>query len=462
MKKVRKISKFRVASLLFLILFLVSMFSNALLPVRYELVIASVSLLLFVFVLLKKSRSLNIVFIVLMIIPTVGLFYSQNILNRLFDNSKYETNLISFVATAKSEITLSSINRETVFGVSSAFDSDNIRQVNEDLKSKFDFSVTLNKSDSDFSVIQGLYDGTVGVGVIDNAVIDTIIESFPDFKKDFVVLWSIERKIDRVDITKEVQVDKDSFIVLVSGIDINGPISLRSRSDVNILLIVNPKRSTITMISIPRDMFLPFACKNDAMDKLTHSGIYGINCTVMTVENFLDIEINYYVRMNFTSFIKIIDVIGNINVYSEYSFTASDKSFSFVRGMNVMNSDQALAFARERKSFEAGDVQRGLNQQEIIKSVIKKLISPSTLGKIDKIVNSISKSLDTNLKSADVQKLISMQIDKNIEWKFASYHVSGTESLRETFSIPGRNLFVVIPLESSLENIKLRIRDSMK
>jgi polyisoprenyl-teichoic acid--peptidoglycan teichoic acid transferase len=462
MNKKKKIAKYKVVSLVAFIVFLVTLFSNYILPLRVELAIALVSMLLFVFVIYKKSKTLHIVFIVLMLVPTLGLFYSQSVFNRIFGNSDFETNKISFIKLTKSNLTIDTINTETIFGQSIGFDNDSFDQIKEDLATRFDFTINMLTSESDFDTVQKLYDGEFEVGIIDNAVIETIAETYPWFGVDFEVLWTIEREIKRDDITKEVPVDKDAFIVLISGIDINGPISLRSRSDVNILMVVNPNKGTISLVSIPRDMFVPFSCKNDALDKLTHSGIYGINCTVQTIENFIDIDINYYVRMNFTSFIKIIDVIGDIEVYSEYSFTDMKGNYHFVKGINTLNSKEALIFARERKAFEEGDVQRGLNQQEVIKAVIKKLIRPNTFTKIDKIVSSVAKSIDTNLDPSDLQKLIALQIDKGIDWQFSSYHISGTESMEETFSIPDRELFVVIPDEESVKNIKQVILEAMR
>ncbi|MDP3306579.1 MAG: LCP family protein [Erysipelotrichaceae bacterium] len=462
MNKKKKIVKYKVASLIALTVFLITLFANYILPLRYELVISIVSIMLFLFAIRIRSKTVHIVFIVMMLVPTFGLFYSQSVFNRIFENSDFETNKISFIKLTKSDLTVDSINTDTVFGQSIGFDNDSFDQINEDLNSRFDFNVNMLTSESDFDTVQKLYDREFEIGIIDNAVIETIAETYPWFGVDFEVLWTIEREIKRDDITKEVSVDKDAFVVLISGIDITGPISLRSRSDVNILMVVNPNKGSITLVSIPRDMFVPFSCQNDALDKLTHTGIYGINCTVQTIENFVDIDINYYVRMNFTSFIKIIDVIGNIDVYSNYNFTTTGGLHTFKKGMNILNSEQALAFARERKVFEEGDVQRGLNQQEVIKSVIKKLISPNTLTKIDKIVSSVAKSIDTNLDPADLQKLIALQIDKGIDWKFSSYHISGTESRRETYSIPGQELFVVLPSSESVENIKEVILDATR
>ncbi len=461
MKKTKRIAKFRILSLVALGIFLVTLFMNDILPLRYELIIAIISLLIFAFVLYKRSRVLNIAFIILMLIPTVGLFYSQSVFNRIFNNEQFETEKISFVKRTTNNLTIESITANTIFGLSAGFDEDNQLHINTKMKERFNFESTLVTSESDLATIQGLYDEIYEIGIIDNAVIETITESYPSFQLDFDVLWSIERVVERVDIVKEVEVNKNSFIVLISGIDINGPLTLRSRSDVNILAAINPDDGTITLVSIPRDMFVPFACKDDALDKLTHSGIYGVNCTVKTIENFLDIDINYYVRLNFTSFIKIIDVIGNIDVYSKYAFT-TENGYIYKSGMNTLNSQKALTFARERHAFEEGDVQRGLNQQEVIKAVIRKLISPSTITKIDKIVNSIAKSIDTNMDSESVQKLIALQLDKGIDWQFNSYFVAGTEAMRETFSIPGMELFVVIPSQDSVNEVKRIIESALK
>lgn len=461
MKKTKRIAKFRILSLVALGIFLVTLFMNDILPLRYELVIAIVSLLIFTFVLYKRSRVLNISFIILMLIPTFGLFYSQSVFNRIFNNDQFETEKISFVKRTTNSLTIDTITKDTIFGLSNSFDEDNQLHIDKELKDRFDFASKIVSSESDLATIQGLYDEIYEIGIIDNAVIETITESYPSFPIDFDVLWSIERVIERDDIVKEVEVNKNSFVVLISGIDINGPLTLRSRSDVNILAAINPDNGTITLVSIPRDMFVPFACKNDALDKLTHSGIYGVNCTVQTIENFLDIDVNYYVRLNFTSFIKIIDVIGNIEVYSKYAFS-TEEGYSFKSGMNTLNSQKALTFARERHAFEEGDVQRGLNQQEVIKAVIRKLISPSTITKIDKIVNSVAKSIDSNMDSESVQKLIALQLDKGIDWQFNSYFVSGTEAMRETYSIPGMDLFVVIPSQNSVNEIEGIIKTALK
>lgn len=462
MSNARRISRYKIVSLATLAIFLITLYSNHIFPLRYEIVISFTVVIAFLLILTKKSKTLSVIFITFMVFMTFGLFYSQSIFQQIFRNTNYETNKISFIKLKESKIVIETITLDTVFGQSIGFDIESSKQIDEELEIKFDFKVNMHSTESDFDTVQKLYDGSLDIGIIDNSLIEAITEDYPYFNVDFEILWSIERQILRDDISKDVPVDKDSFIVLISGIDINGPISLRSRSDVNILLVANPNKGTITLVSIPRDMFVPLSCKSNAFDKLTHTGIYGINCTVQTIENFLDIDINYYVRMNFTSFVKIIDIIGNIEVYSNYSFTNTTGQYHFNKGVNTLDSQQALAFARERKAFEGGDIQRGLNQQEVIKAVIKKLISPNTIVKINNIVNSVAKSIDTNLDAADVQKLIALQIDKNLDWKFDSYHVGGTNAYKETFSVPGRELFVVLPNPDSVSSIKKSIYYAMR
>lgn len=460
MKKKFSLEYSRKLSVISVTVFLYALYINRIIPYRYALMIAIVFLLTFFMTLFKKSRILNIAFIILVLFLSIGLFYSQSIFYRVFNNERFETEKISFISLVKNQITIDKIDPTTVFGLSDSFDDQNKNHINNHLSEHFDFTSDIVLSESHLDTIQGLYDGIYQIGIIDNAVTDTILESYPDFQLDFEILWSIEREIRRDEIVKDVDTDTNSFIVLISGIDINGPISLRSRSDVNIVAVINPDNKTISLVSIPRDMYVPFACKNDALDKLTHSGIYGVNCTVQTIEEFLDIDINYYLRLNFTSFIKIIDVIGDIRVYSEYTFSSG--GYRFESGMNILNSQSALAFVRERKSFEAGDIQRGLNQQEVIKGIINKIVSQSSLTRMDQIVNSIAKSFDTNMGAQNIQKLIALQIDRGISWEFNSYFVNGTESMQKTYSMPGRYLFVIIPSQESVNEIKLKIRDALK
>ena len=167
-------------------------------------------------------------------------------------------------------------------------------------------------------------------------------------------------------------ISKGKFSIYISGIDTSGNISNVSRSDSNTVVTVNTETHQVLLTSIPRDYYVTLHSKN-AKDKLTHSGIYGIAETVNTVEDLLDTDINYYVRVNFTTVIKLVDTLGGIDVNSDYAFTSGE--FNFVKGMNHMNGKQALAFSRERHAFKDGDNQRIKNQQKVIEAIINKVLN---------------------------------------------------------------------------------------
>jgi signal transduction histidine kinase len=181
MNKKKKIVKYKVVSLIALIVFVVTLFSNHILPFRYEMLISIISVLIFLFIIYKRSKTLNIIFVVMMLVPTLGLFYSQSIFNRLFGNANFETNKISYIKLSKNKLTLDSINSDTIFGQSIGFDNDSFKQINDDLAERFDFTVNMQTSESDFDTVQKLYDGEFEIGIIDNAVIESIVESYPCF-----------------------------------------------------------------------------------------------------------------------------------------------------------------------------------------------------------------------------------------------------------------------------------------
>ena len=179
------------------------------------------------------------------------------------------------------------------------------------------------------------------------------------FKSNIKIVSTLTKKLgtkpaeEVKDETSDHTVKSGTFNIYISGIDTTGSIRNVSRSDANMLLTVNTKTHQILLTSIPRDYYVTLHTYK-AKDKLTHSGIYGIKETVSTVEDFMGIDINYYVRVNFTTVIKMVDVIGGIDVYSDYEFVASSGD-SFKKGMNHLNGEKALAFSRERYSFADGD-----------------------------------------------------------------------------------------------------------
>lgn len=281
--------------------------------------------------------------------------------------------------------------------------------------------------------------------LIEESNYNMILEENPSYNDLFKVIDKIEiiTKIDNKN--GNVNVTKDTFNILISGIDNSGDISSVGRSDVNIVLTINPKTKQILMTSIPRDYYVQLHNTTGYKDKLTHAGIYGIDMSILTIEDLLDIDINYYFRVNFTTLEQVVDALGGVDVYSEYSFVSYIGSYQFYKGYNHMNGNQALGFARERKTLPEGDISRAKNQQAVIDGIVRKLTEFSSITKYTSLLNSLKNSFQTNMTNNDVTSLIKMQLNDNANWNITSNVLSGEGASEYTYSYKGQKLYVMIP-----------------
>lgn len=265
---------------------------------------------------------------------------------------------------------------------------------------------------------------------------------------------SIKKKKSNIDITK------DSYNIYISGIDTYGNITNVSRSDVNILATVNPVKKEILLTNIPRDYYVKLHSFNE-YDKLTHAGIYGIDESISTIEDLLDTKINYYVKVNFTSLIDIVDALDGIVVNSNYSFTTVD-GYSFKKGNNYLDGKEALSFARERKAFKEGDRIRGENQQLILTSIINKATSTKIITNYTEILKAVKGKFITNIKDEEITKLIKMQFSDGQAWNIKSISVNGVDSYDYVYSYKKNKLYVMRPIQETVDNAKGKIKDVMK
>lgn len=432
---------------------------NTFVPTNYAYVIGALAVSYMFLSGLKFSKIVKTLIIIVLLISSSFLFYTQFSANKIIKYVPSETSIITFVVLKDSKITKIEEATNMKFGATETMDTITETFLKDQLNSKID-KYTWNSVTDNQTNMESLYSGSIDVLVLDNSVRDYLIEIDPKFETKTKIIWTVEKTSIKEVIVKEVDISKKPFLVLISGIDIAGPISLRSRSDVNIIMVVNPTTNKILTVSIPRDTYTPLGCETGALDKLTHSGMFGVNCTVKTIENLVGINVNYYLRVNFSSLTKIIDVVGNIDVYSKFTFTTEDGSY-YKAGMNSLNSARALTFARARHQFESGDIQRGLNQQEVIKGLINKLTSTATLTKINGIITATSKSIDTNMTTDDISKLVKKQIENNQPWEITTSNLSGVGDMQPTYSMGDRLLYVVHPDPASLAQIKKSIEEFM-
>ncbi len=241
--------------------------------------------------------------------------------------------------------------------------------------------------------------------------------------------------------------NENVFTVYISGIDCGGSVSLRSRSDVNIIATVNMETGQILLVSTPRDYFVPLSISDGKLDKLTHAGIYGVDVSRATMEMLYDTEIDYYFKVNLDGFKEIIDALGGITVNSQFNF--DNGTYFFVKGENHLDGNAALSFARNRKSFANGDAQRGKHQMEVIRAVIEKATSPAIITNFKSVLDGVKGAFETDMPYEKITDLIQNQIKNGTKWKVTSYSVNGTGGSDIPYSL-GYYAYVLVPNRESV------------
>ncbi len=259
-----------------------------------------------------------------------------------------------------------------------------------------------------------------------------------------------------------VDVTSEPFNIYVSGHDNWGTNDDLLRSDVNMIITVNPQTRTVLLTSMPRDSYVELH-KTGTMDKLTHTGIYGIDETLATAGNWLDMDFDYYLEMNFKSFVDVIDAMGGITVNSPVAFKSSISKYSYVEGENELGGKAALYFARERKSFKKEDEARIANQQRVVKAVLKKLMSSKTLLlHYDDVLDAMGKNMTTNMSASQMKDLVRMQMEDLGAWKIKQQAITGKGAYETVASMDRSNkYFVSKPTPESVKAVKKGIYDVM-
>ena len=273
------------------------------------------------------------------------------------------------------------------------------------------------------------------------------------------------RKVGSLQVEKEETVslaapegEQESFLLYLSGNDTFGDVSTLSRSDVNILAAVNIRTKKMTLVATPRDFYVSFSQTGGAKDKLTHAGIYGVEASVDALENLYGLDISYYLRMNFTGFVEVVDALGGVSVYSDREFTVKNIR-TYEEGYNQLTGIEALAFARERMSFPEGDYQRAKNQMEVIRAVAEKASSPALLENLSKVLDAVEGNFQTNLPRDQILALAPALAG---DWEISSYTTSGWSDYRETYSMPGAELYVILPDEASVEEAASLLKETLE
>ena len=448
------------------LLFLI--FKYHILAISYVNVLIAIIMALFVlialFLILKRKAKIftMILLVVLVIVNSVSLIGVHKFIslaNQLNARSNYSSYSISIAVLADSEIgnvsELSSVTAPT------KTDAENIKKLLDDIKTSQSKDLTVEESASYLAAYKSLLAGETKAIVL-NSVFENLIEQeYPEHAKKI-------KKIYTKELTKTVEAPKVSqnkaFNIYISGIDTYGPISSVSRSDVNIIMTVNQETKKILLTTTPRDAYVPIADGgNNQNDKLTHAGIYGVDASIHTLENLYGIDLNYYARLNFTSFLKLIDLLGGVDVNNDQEFTSLHGNYHFPVGNVHLDSEQALGFVRERYSLANGDGDRGRNQQKVISAIVQKLTSAEALKNFDDIMQSLQDSVQTNMPPETMVSLVNAQLVSGGKYTVITRDLKGTGRMDlPSYAMPDSSLYMLEVDPNSLETLKTEIKDIME
>ena len=348
--------------------------------------------------------------------------------------------------------------KDYCYGILQDYDVEHTRQMLTIVEQETGVETKLIHYGQASAMVNALYAGDADALVMNGVSISLLIEQpgFEDFLSRVRLLYTLPYQDGGIGNTGKDSVS-DPFVVYISGSDTRNALLSASNSDVNILAVVNPKTKQILLLNTPRDYYIPNPAGKGALDKLTHCGSYGIDCSIEALEGLYDINVGYYGHINFVGFEKLIDAIGGITVYADRGFTAVSGDY-FPKGENNLDGKLALTFARERYNLASGDYDRGKNQMKVISAVIDKMTSSKTLiANYSNILNSLEGMFATNFTTEEMSALVKLQMNDMSPWNVQSFAVSGTGAMEETYSWKGQPLSVTWPNEDTVRYAKTLI-----
>lgn len=303
-----------------------------------------------------------------------------------------------------------------------------------------------------------LLDKKVDAILVSGIILNLYEESDSTFSSQIKIIDTIGIRSELKDITKKVSIKNTPFNILISGIDTYGDINITSRNDVNIVVTINPNTNEILLTWIPRDYYVTLHGTSGYKDKLTHASYYGINMNIQTVEDILDIDINYYVKVNFTTVVELVDEIDGIDIYSDRDLNIGDCTIK--EGINHLNGKCALAYSRERHSYADGDRHRGRNQQEVITSIFEKLSQGTTIiSEYNNIISVLDGKFATDINLDEFSSFIKHELNDLPLYSIKSIQLDGYGDMGKTYTYPNQDLWIMIPDEETITKAKSNINE---
>ncbi|CAD0171849.1 LCP family glycopolymer transferase CpsA [Streptococcus thermophilus] len=449
---------------------LFTMFNYNFLSFRFLNIIITIGLLvvLAISIFLQKTKKsplvTTVVLVIFSLVSLVGIFgFKQmiDITNRMNQTAAFSEVEMSIVVPKESDI--KDVSQLTSVQAPTKVDKNNIEILMSALKKDKKVDVKVDDVASYQEAYDNLKSGKSKAMVLSGSyasLLESVDSNFASNLKT-IYTYKIKKKISN----SANQVDSKVFNIYISGIDTYGSISTVSRSDVNIIMTVNMNTHKILLTTTPRDAYvkIPGGGANQ-YDKLTHAGIYGVETSEQTLEDLYGIKIDYYARINFTSFLKLIDQLGGVTVHNDQAFTSLHGKFDFPVGDIQMNSEQALGFVRERYSLDGGDNDRGKNQEKVISAIVNKLASLKSVSNFTSIVNNLQDSVQTNISLDTINALANTQLDSGSKFTVTSQAVTGTGSTGQltSYAMPNSSLYMMKLDNSSVESASQAIKNLME
>jgi len=449
---------------------LFTMFNYNFLSFRFLNIIITIGLLvvLAISIFLQKSKKsplvTTVVLVIFSLVSLVGIFgFKQmiDITNRMNQTAAFSEVEMSIVVPKESDI--KDVSQLTSVQAPTKVDKNNIETLMSALKKDKKVDVKVDDVTSYQEAYDNLKSGKSKAMVLSGSYASLLESVDSNYASNLKTIYTY--KIKKKNSNSAKQVDSKVFNIYISGIDTYGSISTVSRSDVNIIMTVNMNTHKILLTTTPRDAYVKIPGGGaDQYDKLTHAGIYGVETSEQTLENLYGIKIDYYARINFTSFLKLIDQLGGVTVHNDQAFTSLHGKFDFPVGDIQMNSEQALGFVRERYSLDGGDNDRGKNQEKVISAIVNKLASLKSVSNFTSIVNNLQDSVQTNMSLDTINALANTQLDSGSKFTVTSQAVTGTGSTGQltSYAMPNSSLYMMKLDDSSVASASQAIKNLME
>lgn len=427
-----------------------------------------------IFVLLLVYFSKNVVSKIICIVLTLficvascmGGYYiskTQSVLSNITNVAKHAKNTVSVIVKESSSIK----NKSQLNGVSVGSLRLNEQGSKKAFKELSSEGIALNQTvyDSMTALLEAFYNGEVDSIIMNESSRSQILdmEAYSNFDSNTRVVYQTSYKVKNNDSATSVSdITSKPFNVLISGSDTRGGFDENGCSDVIMVATVNPKTHTILLTSVPRDFYVTTACDagdgcmQGALDKITHTGIHGTSTTKRTVEQLLGVEINYTFKVGFDTVTELVDVLGGVDVYVEPGYAVHTSYLNVNEGINHLNGEQALAYARERYSYTEGDRQRTKNQQQVLMGIVKEATKPSVITNYAAIMDTMANTFSTTMSNEEITDLIKYQLNNNPTWKMEQYMVDGTGDTLMCAEL-GDAASVMVPDQSTVKMAKDKI-----